>query len=51
MYCAMTITSGIVLNGQFDFALPHAVSLAEAGHTVQDKRIGEYLNIWDELCD
>jgi AP-4 complex subunit epsilon-1 len=42
----MAITSGLVSNGQFDFALPHAVSLAEAGHTVQDKRIGEQFMVW-----
>jgi AP-4 complex subunit epsilon-1 len=42
----MTITSGLVSNGQFDFALPHAISLAEAGHAVQDKRIGEQFITW-----
>jgi AP-4 complex subunit epsilon-1 len=46
MYCSMAITSGLLSNGQFDFALPHAVSLAEAGHTVQDKRIGEQFIVW-----
>lgn len=30
----------ISLELDMDFALHHAVSLAEAGHTIQDKRVG-----------
>jgi AP-4 complex subunit epsilon-1 len=40
LYCFMTITSGFVPRDTFDFALPHAVSLAEAGRGVEQKRIG-----------
>lgn len=38
----MSITSGILGSGAMDYALSHAVNLAEAGKTVQDKRIGEW---------
>ena len=34
----MTLSSGQTSN--VDFALPHAINLAEAGPTIQDKRIG-----------
>lgn len=37
----MTATSSIFPKGSFDFALPHALSLAEAGTSVEDKRIGK----------
>ncbi|TFK44520.1 armadillo-type protein [Crucibulum laeve] len=40
LYCSMTVTSGFLPTGSLEFALPHALNLAEAGHTVQDKRIG-----------
>lgn len=36
----MSVTSGVLKSGELDYALPHAVNLAEAGHTVQNKRIG-----------
>lgn len=36
----MAITSGLLDNGYLDFALSHALVLAEAGTTVEDKRIG-----------
>lgn len=42
LYCSMSITSGILGSGAMDYALSHAVNLAEAGKTVQDKRIGEW---------
>ena len=38
LYCCTAIDPETVLDVQF--ALPHAISLAEAGKTVQDKRIG-----------
>jgi hypothetical protein len=39
----MAITSGFASRGQFDFAIPQAVNLAEAGISVQDKRIGAFV--------
>jgi len=39
LYCSTAIASGFP-NGELDFALPHAVNLAETGESVQDKRIG-----------
>ncbi|GBE82098.1 hypothetical protein SCP_0404770 [Sparassis crispa] len=38
LYCAMTVNPGVVAN--VDFAFHHAINLAEAGQTIQDKRIG-----------
>lgn len=38
----MTITPGYVSQDTFDFALPHAVSLAEAGRGVEEKRTGVF---------
>jgi AP-4 complex subunit epsilon-1 len=38
----MTITHDYLPNDAFDFALPHAVGLAEAGHRLEQKRIGTY---------
>ncbi|KAJ8474319.1 hypothetical protein ONZ51_g7305 [Trametes cubensis] len=38
LYCAMTVNPGVHVD--LEFALPHAINLAEAGHTVQDKRTG-----------
>ncbi|CDO72933.1 hypothetical protein BN946_scf185002.g118 [Trametes cinnabarina] len=38
LYCAMTVNPGVHVDLQF--ALPHAINLAEAGQTVQDKRTG-----------
>lgn len=40
----MTATAPIFSKGAFDFALPHALSLAEAGTTVEDKRIGGFIS-------
>ncbi|KAJ7124951.1 armadillo-type protein [Mycena epipterygia] len=40
LYCSMSITSPAIPTGSFDFALPQAVNLAEAGKTVHEKRIG-----------
>lgn len=40
LYCSMTATASIFPQGTFDFALPHALSLAEAGATIEDKRTG-----------
>ncbi|KXN90161.1 AP-4 complex subunit epsilon [Leucoagaricus sp. SymC.cos] len=40
LYCSMTATTSIFPPGTFDFALPHALSLAEAGSTIEDKRTG-----------
>ena len=39
LYCTMNVASEGTLD--LDFALRHAVNLAESGSTVQDKRIGE----------
>lgn len=39
LYCAMTSTSTIV-DLDLSFALSYAINLAEAGASVQDKRIG-----------
>jgi hypothetical protein len=36
----MSVSSGTLVAGDLDFALPHAISLAEAGEKLQDKRIG-----------
>ncbi|KAH9901574.1 ARM repeat-containing protein [Cubamyces lactineus] len=41
LYCAMTVNPGVHVD--LEFALPHAINLAEAGHTVQDKRTAGYL--------
>ncbi|KAI0819517.1 ARM repeat-containing protein [Trametes gibbosa] len=38
LYCAMTVNPGTHVD--LDFALPHAINLAEAAQTVQDKRAG-----------
>ncbi|KII92127.1 hypothetical protein PLICRDRAFT_122418 [Plicaturopsis crispa FD-325 SS-3] len=40
LYCSMTVTSGFISSKEIDFALPHAVNLAEAGVSVHAKRIG-----------
>jgi len=36
----MAITPGVVPQDAFDFALSHALSLAEAGRTMAQKRMG-----------
>ncbi|KAI0647300.1 ARM repeat-containing protein [Trametes meyenii] len=38
LYCSMSVNPGTHVDVQF--ALPHAINLAEAGQTVQDKRMG-----------
>ncbi|KAH9952123.1 ARM repeat-containing protein [Amylocystis lapponica] len=38
LYCSMTVNPGVEVD--LDFALHHAINLAETGLTVQDKRIG-----------
>ncbi|KAI8989666.1 ARM repeat-containing protein [Trametes punicea] len=38
LYCAMSVSPGVRLD--LEFALPHAINLAEAGQTIQDKRTG-----------
>ncbi|KAF7428422.1 hypothetical protein PC9H_007646 [Pleurotus ostreatus] len=40
MYCAMATTFGSLDHRVTDSALPHAVTLAESGGTIQNKRIG-----------
>jgi len=40
LYCRMTIAHGFLPNDAFDFALPHAVGLAEASQRLEQKRIG-----------
>ncbi|KAJ6558526.1 armadillo-type protein, partial [Mycena vulgaris] len=40
LYCYMSIASRALPTGSFDFALPQAVNLAEAGKKVHEKRIG-----------
>lgn len=34
------MTSELLAHGELDFALHHAVNLAEAGESISDKRIG-----------
>ncbi|KAF9445900.1 ARM repeat-containing protein [Macrolepiota fuliginosa MF-IS2] len=48
LYCSMTVSS-VFPQGTFDFALPHALNLAEAGTTMEDKRIG-YLFCAQMMC-
>jgi hypothetical protein len=36
----MTITSGLLTPGELDFALSHAVNLAEAGRYLHENKIG-----------
>ncbi len=43
MYCAMATTFGSLGHSVIESALPHAVTLAESGGTIQNKRIGEHL--------
>ncbi|KAI0672983.1 ARM repeat-containing protein [Trametes maxima] len=38
LYCSMSVNPGTHVD--VEFALPHAINLAEAGQTVQDKRTG-----------
>lgn len=40
----MTATTPMFPKGSFDFAFPSAFNLAEAGATVEDKRIGKIRN-------
>lgn len=40
LYCTTTVHSADI---DLDFALHHAITLAESGKTVQDKRIGMYV--------
>ncbi|KAJ7668431.1 armadillo-type protein [Mycena polygramma] len=40
LYCSVAITTPALPSGSFDFALPQAVNLAEAGKKVHEKRIG-----------
>ncbi|KAF4598384.1 hypothetical protein EYR38_006786 [Pleurotus pulmonarius] len=40
MYCAMATTFGSLGHSVIESALPHAVTLAESGGTIQNKRIG-----------
>ncbi|RPD66372.1 ARM repeat-containing protein [Lentinus tigrinus ALCF2SS1-7] len=38
LYCSMAVNAGVHVD--LEFALPHAINLAEAGQTIQDKRTG-----------
>ena len=38
LYCSMAVNPGVHID--LEFALPHAINLAEAGQTIQDKRTG-----------
>ncbi|KAI0707595.1 ARM repeat-containing protein [Earliella scabrosa] len=38
LYCSMAVNPGV--HADLEFALPHAINLAEAGQTIQDKRTG-----------
>ncbi|TBU35735.1 ARM repeat-containing protein [Dichomitus squalens] len=38
LYCSMAVNPGVHVD--LEFALPHAINLAEAGQTIQDKRAG-----------
>lgn len=46
MYCSMAMTSGLLAHGELEFALTHAVNLAEAGISVSDKRIGTFTSLY-----
>ena len=48
LYCHMTITHGFLPNDAFDFALPHAVGLAEEGQKLEQKRIGTFIFYFSE---
>ncbi|TFY59621.1 hypothetical protein EVG20_g7714, partial [Dentipellis fragilis] len=39
LYCSVTLAAGLRA-GEMEFALPHAVNLAEAGASIQERRIG-----------
>jgi AP-4 complex subunit epsilon-1 len=43
LYCYTSLTSTSLGSQELDFALPHAVTLAEAGESAKDKRIGQSL--------
>ncbi|KAJ3511219.1 hypothetical protein NLJ89_g4224 [Agrocybe chaxingu] len=40
LYCATTISPGLLGKDAFEFAFLHAINLAEAGQKIEDKRIG-----------
>jgi len=40
LYCNMAAPTSIFPRGTFDFAILHALNLAEAGTTIEDKRTG-----------
>ena len=42
LHCSLTISAALPMHA-LDFALPHAVTVAEAGESVPDKRIGRSL--------
>ncbi|THH15512.1 hypothetical protein EW146_g4974 [Bondarzewia mesenterica] len=39
LYCSMAVSSGMLVNAM-EFALPHAVNLAEVGTSIHERRIG-----------
>ncbi|KAF4621331.1 hypothetical protein D9613_000541 [Agrocybe pediades] len=40
LYCYHTVTPGFLPPDAFDFAFPHAINMAEAGRTIEEKRLG-----------
>ena len=40
LYCSTSVTTGFLPADAFDFAVHHAINLAETGKKVEDKRIG-----------
>ena len=40
LYCSTSVTPGFLANDAFNFAFPYAINLAEAGTTIENKRIG-----------
>ena len=43
LYCAMAVSHGVHID--LEFALPHAINLAEAGKSTQDKRTGTLVTV------
>ncbi len=47
LYCSMAVNPGVYVD--LEFALPHAINLAEAGQRIQDKRTGMYVALACEV--
>lgn len=42
LYCASSVTPGLLPKDAFEFAFPHAINLVEVSKKVEDKRIGMF---------